>query len=47
MTEKDRQAVLEVVDILLKMDETDKREALALINGMQIGKQLAQTKESA
>lgn len=47
MTEKDRQAVQEILDTLLKMDESSKCEALAFLNGMLMGKQLAQAKEPA
>ena len=47
MTEKDRQAVQEILDTLLKMDEKTKCEALAFLNGMVMGKQLAQAKEPA
>ena len=47
MTEKDRQAVQEILDTLLKMDESSKCEALAFLNGMLMGKQLAQSKEPA
>lgn len=47
MTEKDRQALQEILDTLLEMDEKTKCEALAFLNGMVMGKQLAQAKEPA
>lgn len=47
MTDEEKRALQEMIDLLLKMNDEDKREALAVLNGIQIGKQLAQSKEPA
>lgn len=47
MNEKDMQTVQEILETLLKLDDTSKCEALAFLNGMIMGKQLAQAKEPA
>ncbi len=42
-----KSVIAEVVKILEPLDENDKRQALALLQGMVIGKELAEQKQPA
>ena len=47
MTETERMTVTELINLLLDMNEQDKKEALAMLFGLQTGKQLAAEQQSA
>lgn len=47
LNDKTKSTIAEMVRILEPLSEEDKRQALALIQGMIIGKELAQQAETA
>lgn len=46
MTEKDKKALIEMVELLSKMTDEEKRETLAVLNGIQIGKQMKEIEQT-